>query len=90
MSNQRSRPSPGSSAQHQVDEASEGSMGASDPPAFTGVTAGGPRGTSSDGQEQEIRRRAYERWLEAGRPDGREEEFWLEAERDVTSGRGSH
>jgi hypothetical protein len=31
----------------------------------------------------EIRRRAHELWELAGKPDGREDEFWLEAEREL-------
>jgi hypothetical protein len=31
-----------------------------------------------------IRARAYELWEEAGRPIGRDLEFWLEAERQIT------
>lgn len=33
--------------------------------------------------EQHIRERAYFKWLEAGCPDGREDEFWLSAEREL-------
>jgi len=33
--------------------------------------------------EEEIRRRAYELWEENGREDGRDEEYWLSAEREV-------
>lgn len=32
---------------------------------------------------EETRRRAYELWENAGRPEGRELEFWLQAEREV-------
>ena len=38
--------------------------------------------------EDEIRSRAYSRWEEAGRPEGREEQFWAEAEREM-SGEGA-
>jgi hypothetical protein len=31
----------------------------------------------------DIRRRAHELWELAGKPDGREDEFWLEAEREL-------
>jgi hypothetical protein len=31
----------------------------------------------------EIRKRAHELWELAGKPDGREDEFWLEAEREL-------
>jgi len=33
--------------------------------------------------EEDIRERAHELWEAAGRPEGREEEFWLEAERQL-------
>jgi hypothetical protein len=33
--------------------------------------------------EDEIRTRAHQLWEEAGRPSGRELEFWLEAEREL-------
>lgn len=32
---------------------------------------------------QEIRERAYQIWIEAGQPIGREEEHWEQARRDV-------
>ena len=38
-----------------------------------------PGGPSDD----EVRARAYAKWEEAGRPDGREEEFWQEARREL-------
>jgi hypothetical protein len=31
----------------------------------------------------EIRKRAYQLWVLAGKPKGREDEFWLEAEREL-------
>lgn len=33
--------------------------------------------------EEEIRRRAYELWEEHGHESGRDEEYWLSAEREV-------
>ena len=65
-----------------VDEASAESMDASDPPAFGGATGVGATDDGSDLQEQ-IRRRAYELWEEAGAPPGREMDFWLQAEREI-------
>lgn len=38
-----------------------------------------PGGPSDD----EVRARAYAKWEEAGRPNGREEEFWQEARREL-------
>ena len=34
--------------------------------------------------EDTVRTLAYSKWEDAGRPDDREEEFWLEAEDEVT------
>jgi hypothetical protein len=36
-----------------------------------------------ESMKEQIRIRAHELWEQAGRPDGREEEFWYEAERDI-------
>jgi Protein of unknown function (DUF2934) len=33
--------------------------------------------------EEEIRMRAHEFWEQAGKPDGREDEFWHLVERDL-------
>lgn len=33
--------------------------------------------------EAKIRDRAYQLWDQAGRPDGREQEFWHDAEREL-------
>jgi hypothetical protein len=33
--------------------------------------------------EEQIRMRAHELWEQAGKPDGREDEFWHLAERDL-------
>jgi hypothetical protein len=37
----------------------------------------------SDDREARIRERAYHIWVEKGRPNGREQEHWDEAERDI-------
>ncbi|MGY4629103.1 DUF2934 domain-containing protein [Bradyrhizobium sp. USDA 4486] len=37
-------------------------------------------------REETIRRRAYELWQSAGRPGGRDLEFWLSAEREFLRG----
>ena len=34
-------------------------------------------------REEKVRRRAYQLWEDAGRPDGRSDEFWLAAEMDI-------
>ncbi len=36
-----------------------------------------------------IAARAYEIWLANGRPHGRDQEFWFQAERELRSGNGS-
>ena len=36
-------------------------------------------------EHEQIKRRAFELWMEAGSPDGQEEDFWLQAERDLKS-----
>jgi hypothetical protein len=80
------RRAPRTQEQDPVDEASAESMVASDPPAFTGMTGVG--GPSRDRERrQEIRRRAYELWLNAGRPGDRDREFLAEAERELDEGR---
>ncbi len=37
----------------------------------------------SEPTEQEIRERAHRLWEQAGRPEGREEEFWHAAEQEL-------
>jgi hypothetical protein len=37
--------------------------------------------------EDQIRARAHEFWEQAGRPEGREDEFWLRAERELSEER---
>ena len=34
--------------------------------------------------EEQIRARAHELWEQAGKPEGREDEFWLLAEKDLS------
>lgn len=38
-----------------------------------------------DDFEYHVRHRAYELWVEAGRPDGKHLEFWEAAEREMKS-----
>jgi hypothetical protein len=40
--------------------------------------------------EDRIRARAHELWRQAGMPDGREDEFWLRAERALNEERIRH
>ncbi|MBR0831510.1 DUF2934 domain-containing protein [Bradyrhizobium manausense] len=40
--------------------------------------------------EQDVRKRAHELWEEAGKPQGREQEFWLEAERQLREAMVQH
>ena len=39
--------------------------------------------------EEQIRERAHQLWEIAGRPEGREDEFWHEAERGLKDGAAS-
>lgn len=34
-------------------------------------------------RDEEVRDRAYLLWVEAGRPNGREHEFWAQASREI-------
>jgi hypothetical protein len=36
-----------------------------------------------ENREERIKRRAYELWENAGKPDDREDEFWMKAEREI-------
>ena len=36
--------------------------------------------------EDRIRRRAYEMWEEHGRPEGRDQEYWEQARREIEEG----
>jgi len=38
-----------------------------------------------DEREEQIRQRAHELWELEGRPEGREMDFWLQAEREIAS-----
>jgi hypothetical protein len=40
--------------------------------------------------EEQIRARAHELWEQAGKPKGREDEFWLRAERELSEERIRH
>ena len=40
----------------------------------------------TDDRQQRIRQRAYQIWLDEGRPDGRHEEHWQQAESELLSG----
>jgi hypothetical protein len=42
-----------------------------------------PQSSSSEPSEEEIRRRAYQRYLERGGGDGMDFQDWLEAEREL-------
>ena len=41
-------------------------------------------------EEQAIRERAHKLWEEAGKPDGKENDFWHEAERQLRGERVQH
>jgi len=58
----------------------------SNPPAHSAPSSGGPKRPEDMAgvpDEDEIRRRAYELWEADGRPDGRDEEYWHRAEREL-------
>ena len=40
--------------------------------------------------EDEIRARAHQLWEQAGKPDGSDQQFWLEAERQLKKERVLH
>jgi len=77
-----------------IDEGSEESFPASDPPSYMGGTgvAGSPshpevsadddRAHGAEELEQRTRERAYFRWESEGRPEGRADEHWRVAERE--------
>jgi hypothetical protein len=71
-----------------VDEASLESMDGSDPPSYMPSRSGGPKRPaeeepSGEIDEDQIRDRAYALWVDAGRPSGRDEEFWHRAQREL-------
>ncbi len=43
----------------------------------------------ADHSEERVRRRAFQLWEEHGRPEGYDEEFWLQAERELKDGANS-
>jgi hypothetical protein len=49
-----------------------------------------PEGAMDRESEDRIRARAHELWEQAGKPKGREEEFWLRAERELSEERIRH
>ena len=38
--------------------------------------------------EEQIRKRAFELWEQAGKPEGREDEFWNQAQRELQGAEG--
>ena len=40
--------------------------------------------------EYEVRHRAYELWVASGRPDGKHQQFWEEAEKEIREHRRSN
>jgi hypothetical protein len=59
-----------------IDTASEGAK----EPLDSGIASSGPN-------EDDIRRRAYQRYLERGGGDGQDFDDWLEAERELRNGK---
>jgi hypothetical protein len=41
----------------------------------------------AEAYQDEIRQRAHQLWEQAGRPEGKEDHFWLEAERQLNQER---
>ena len=39
----------------------------------------------ADEREEKIRQRAHELWENGGKPEGREMDFWLQAERELSA-----
>ena len=54
-------------------------------PSLEPEVTGEERSVVNSAREQEIRRRAYELYLERGEEPGRDLEDWLEAERELAS-----
>lgn len=50
----------------------------------------GSSGIQNDQNRERVARRAYERWEERGREDGRDQEDWFEAERELDDGSSGH
>ena len=46
----------------------------------------GPTQNPDDQNHERVARRAYERWEARGREDGRDQEDWFEAEREIEQG----
>lgn len=42
----------------------------------------------SDDREERIRKRAHELWEAAGRPEGKQDEHWFQATREIDQGAG--
>lgn len=48
-----------------------------------------PPDRSTDGEEERIRRRAYEIWEREGRPDGEHNRHWQQAEKELEGEEGA-
>ena len=60
------------------------------PPAVPPLVPPGQGGTCGSGRiilaqptEEQIRKRAFELWEQAGKPEGRDDEFWYQAQREL-------
>ena len=65
-----------------LDDALDDTFPASDPPSMTDP-AHGVGSAAAAVSEDAIRQRAYELWDEAGRPDGRQDDHWAQARREL-------
>jgi hypothetical protein len=43
-----------------------------------------------EADHEKVRQRAHELWEQSGKPEGRDEHFWLEAERQVKAEQVKH
>jgi hypothetical protein len=65
------------------------SKGEAAPKTRTASTGGVRRAGNGGDTAERIRQRAYEIWEREGRPEGREQAHWEQAEREVAKGRGA-
>lgn len=74
---------PHTPSEAEIDQTLADSMAASDPPSYGGATGVGSPALPEPTEEEArgVRELAYRLWEAAGRPDGGELDFWLEAER---------
>src|SRR5262249_27338013 len=52
---------------------------------LSGAAQSAPSDSEAEPREQKIPRRAYELWEQDGRPDGRDDDYWHRAEREIAA-----